>query len=177
MYFSATFVSRRKGTQKNILVQGSWNDVSIIAENLNKESASCFSDCSIFHCRKLKNIYIFYIKSFPISIFLRFSVPDHVASDCVIVYKAICIHCCFVTWCGTTAVNNVARTATLWDGVWIHNWIYWITVYNLQFTTVHFTVFPRSSLFSAGPRTSCRPNYQQWTRHSVFNSYGILCHQ
>jgi hypothetical protein len=37
--------------------------------------------------------------------------------------------------------------------------IYSYTLYN---TTVYFTVFPRPSLFSAGPRTSCRPNSLHW---------------
>jgi hypothetical protein len=37
--------------------------------------------------------------------------------------------------------------------------IYSYTLYN---TTVYFTVFPRPSLFSAGPRTACRPNSLRW---------------
>jgi hypothetical protein len=40
------------------------------------------------------------------------------------------------------------------DGYWIDNWIYWITAYTLQLTTVHFTVFPLgrvSSRLDPGP--------------------------
>jgi hypothetical protein len=46
--------------------------------------------------------------------------------------------------------------------------------------TIHYSVLhclpSRPILFSAGPRTSCRPNSQPSTLHSVLNSYGIFCH-
>jgi hypothetical protein len=67
------------------------------------------------------------------------------------------------------------RTATLWDRVWIDNWIYWTQLnyttcdYTLQFTVRHtnllslgvFSLVVTSQLShnSSGPRTSCRPTY------------------
>jgi hypothetical protein len=56
---------------------------------------------------------------------------------------------------------------------WIDNCVHWITVYTLQFTTVHFTVFPRPSLFSPGPRTSCGPNYQLTLCRLVSELYNL----
>jgi hypothetical protein len=81
---------------------------------------------------------------------------------------------------------TIARTATIWDGVWIDNWIYWtlthihsVTVYTVT-TLQLFIVFPRPSLFSAGPRTSCRLNSLCWLFSEdcyYWNcSYGIPCH-
>jgi hypothetical protein len=46
-------------------------------------------------------------------------------------------------------------------------------VYTLQFTTVHFTVFPLPSLFLAGPRTSCGPNYQLTLYRLVSELYNL----
>jgi hypothetical protein len=71
--------------------------------------------------------------------------------------------------------NIVARTATIWHGVWTFNWIYWTQLnyttrdYTSQFTVRHthtnllspgvFSLVFTAQLShkSAGPRTSCRP--------------------
>jgi hypothetical protein len=77
----------------------------------------------------------------------------------------------------TKILNIVACTATLWEGVWIDNWIYWTQLnyttrdYTLQFTVRHthsnllsssvfsLVVTSQPSHNSSGPRTSCRPTH------------------
>jgi hypothetical protein len=41
---------------------------------------------------------------------------------------------------------NVAHTATIQDGVWIVNWIYWISIQYTQLKCKHFTANSQLSL-------------------------------
>jgi hypothetical protein len=99
----------------------------------------------------------------------------------------------------TLLLNIVARTWRLYKmGYWIDNWVYWIThsysVHTLQLTTVdhntrlatvlqpvfHCTVSSRLSLYSSGPRTSCRPTHCLRTPSSLTHgnsaaSAGSVC--
>jgi hypothetical protein len=79
----------------------------------------------------------------------------------------------------------VAHTATIRDGVWIDNWIYWTQLnytaryYTLQFTVSHthtnllspgvcsLVVTSQLSHNSSGPRTSCRPTHCLRTPNSL----------
>jgi hypothetical protein len=59
------------------------------------------------------------------------------------------------------------------------DWQLRLLEHSVNFTVYYSTLHclpSRQILFSAGPRTSCRPNSQPSTLHSVLNSYGIPCH-
>jgi hypothetical protein len=61
------------------------------------------------------------------------------------------------------------------DGVWIDNWVYCITVYTLQFNTVHFTtVFPLGRVSSRlGPGPSADPTTPLSAEHCFLFTAGI----
>jgi hypothetical protein len=61
---------------------------------------------------------------------------------------------------------------------WIGNWIYWITVYTLQFITVHFTLFPLgrvSSRLGPGPPADPTLNLQLCTLFSTALNWLLNC--
>jgi hypothetical protein len=76
-------------------------------------------------------------------------------------------------------VHTVTRTATIWDGVWIDNWIYWTQLnyttrdYTLQFTVRH----THTNLLSSGVLVHSLLNYTtllagNW-KASVLSSRGF----
>jgi hypothetical protein len=59
-------------------------------------------------------------------------------------------------------LNIVARAATIRDGVWIVNWIYWITIQYIQSQCKHSVA--NSQLSPSDVLSGCN------------HSYGIPCH-
>jgi hypothetical protein len=74
--------------------------------------------------------------------------------DATGLYRALVTLLCLIDRPIRSSVYVIVTRQVTVDGYWIDNWIYWITAYTLQFTTVHFTVFPLgrvSSRMGPGP--------------------------
>jgi hypothetical protein len=69
-----------------------------------------------------------------------------------------------------TSDTKMSHVIVTLDGYWIDNWIYWITVYTLQFNTVHFTtVFP----LSWGPGPHADPTILRRVTYSTLTLTGL----
>jgi hypothetical protein len=67
---------------------------------------------------------------------------------------------------------NIVTCLVTLHGYWIDNWIYWITVYTLQFNTVHFTtVFPLGLVASRlGPGPPADPTVLRRLNYSTLSA-------
>jgi hypothetical protein len=77
-----------------------------------------------------------------------------------------------IFWLRRSMYSHIVTFLVTLDGYWIDNCIYWITVYTLQYNTVHFTaVFPLGRVFSRlGPGPPADPTILRRLNYSTLLS-------